>query len=98
MAAVRRAAEAAVGSDTRLSEAAARYLYKLMAYKDEYEVARLHRSSGVQGLARGAVRGATRRSPTSCIPPTMRRFGYGVDQKIGLGKSGEAAFAALRPG
>jgi indolepyruvate ferredoxin oxidoreductase len=37
------AAEAkAVQGQTGLAEAAARYLYKLMAYKDEYEVARLH--------------------------------------------------------
>ncbi|MEC7915556.1 MAG: indolepyruvate ferredoxin oxidoreductase family protein [Actinomycetota bacterium] len=88
-----RAAEASVGQDTRLSETYARYLYKLMAYKDEYEVARLHRSKAFQQAVRDQF-GDRSKVTYKLQPPSMRRLG--LDQKIGLGRSGDVAFAVLR--
>src|SRR5690348_3001192 len=43
---VRAAEAAAVPGKSELADAAARYLFKLMAYKDEYEVARLYSDTG----------------------------------------------------
>ena len=52
-----RAAEAPLAS-TKLSEAVARYLFKLMAYKDEYEVARLYCDPAFMGRIEGMFEGA----------------------------------------
>ncbi|MBA5637265.1 indolepyruvate ferredoxin oxidoreductase family protein [Duganella sp. LX20W] len=52
-----RAQEAKLGKGTRLTEAVARYLYKVMAYKDEYEVARLYTDGAFQQKIAGMFEG-----------------------------------------
>src|SRR5450830_638395 len=53
-----RSAEAKLGNkQLRLTEAVARYLYKLMAYKDEYEVARLHTDPAFRQKIEGMFEG-----------------------------------------
>jgi indolepyruvate ferredoxin oxidoreductase len=92
---VRRVAEAeraAVPGETRLGEAVARYLFKLMAYKDEYEVARLHLDSGMQAsLAEEFGRGAEVRYQLH--PPILRALGW--KRKLSLGRWIEPLFRLL---
>jgi indolepyruvate ferredoxin oxidoreductase len=64
-----------------------------MAYKDEYEVARLHRSKDFHQAVRDQF-GDKSKITYKLHPPAMRRLG--LDQKIGLGRSGDLAFAVLR--
>jgi indolepyruvate ferredoxin oxidoreductase len=87
------AAESAAGAGlTRLSEAVARYLFKLMAYKDEYEVARLHRKPDlVRTLAEEYPDGV--RLAYHLQPPVLRALG--LRKKIELGTWFDGVFRLL---
>jgi len=89
---VRAAERAAVPGQTRLSEAVARYLFKLMAYKDEYEVARLHLTSGLDRTLAETF-GPAARMHYHLHPPFLRALGW--NKKIKLGKWFALAYRVL---
>ncbi len=77
-------AESAFGS-TRLSEAVARNLFKLMAYKDEYEVARLHADPGFAASLREQFEGRFSLRYHLAPPLLARRGPDGRPRKIEFG-------------
>jgi indolepyruvate ferredoxin oxidoreductase len=80
--------EAATFKSSELAEVVARHLHKLMAYKDEYEVARLHLLAWERGATRhGRVR-------WHLHPPLLRAFG--LKRKIRVGPWIVPGFRLLR--
>ena len=67
-----REAERSFGSGESLSGAVARYAYKLMAYKDEYEVARLYTDGGFRKRLAAAFEGDLRLT-FHLAPPLLAR-------------------------
>ncbi len=95
LAGVRRAlaAEREAGGDDDLARTVAHQFGKLMTYKDEYEVARLHRDPELLAGIRARF-GADATIRYQLKPPTLTAVGY--DRKIGIGRrTGAAAFGAL---
>jgi len=83
---------AALGHDD-LTEAVARNLHKLMAYKDEYEVARLLLLPSARAQAE-AVGGPHTKVEWMLHPPALRALGW--KHKISFGRFSRPAFWALR--
>jgi indolepyruvate ferredoxin oxidoreductase len=86
------AEQAAVPGETRLAEAVARYLFKLMAYKDEYEVARLHLKEDVARALAAEFPGGVE-VQYNLHPPLLRALG--LKKKLKLGRWVDGAFRAL---
>jgi indolepyruvate ferredoxin oxidoreductase len=78
---------------TGVTEAVARHLFKLMAYKDEYEVARLHLDAALEARLRARF-GERIRVSWHLHPPVLRALG--LKRKIKLGTWVIPAFKALR--
>src|SRR3954454_10448077 len=77
---------------SEITEAVARQLFKLMAYKDEYEVARLHLDA-VERAKRDAEFGAGAKFSSMPPPPLLRALG--LKRKMKLGRWFVPAFGLL---
>jgi len=89
---VREAEAAAVPGESRLAEAVARYLFKLMAYKDEYEVARLSLKPDIGRALAEEFPGGVKLS-YNLHPPMLRAFG--LKEKLKLGPWFGSVFSVL---
>lgn len=89
-----RQAESSLGS-TKLTEAVARYLFKLMAYKDEYEVARLHTDPAFTQKIAGMFEGDFKLTHHLAPPLLARTNDKGELLKKPYGPWMRSAFAVL---
>jgi indolepyruvate ferredoxin oxidoreductase len=89
-----RTAEAPLGKTT-LTEAVARYLFKLMAYKDEYEVARLHAETGFQEKVAAMFEGDFKVNFHLAPPAIAKRNDKGELQKRKFGPAMLTGFKLL---
>jgi indolepyruvate ferredoxin oxidoreductase len=82
---------------TGLAEAVARYLFKLMAYKDEYEVARLYTDGAFLAQVAGAFDGDNLRFEFHLAPPLLARRDRetGLPRKMSFGPWLLPAFRVL---
>jgi indolepyruvate ferredoxin oxidoreductase len=87
------AERAGVDAGERIAAEYARGLYKLMSYKDEYEVARLHLDPAEQAR-RDAEFGPDAAVSVLLHPPVLRALG--MNRKIRLRRTAGPAFRALR--
>lgn len=89
-----KAAESVVGG-TRLTEAVARSLFKLMAYKDEYEVARLHTGAAFRQQIASMFEGKVRLVHHLAPPLFARKNQAGEPVKGTYGPWMRSAFGVL---
>jgi len=93
-----RSAESTVGADKLpLTEAVARYAFKLMAYKDEYEVARLHTDAAFHAKVGALFEGNYTLSYHLAPPLWARKNAKGEMQKARFGAWMGLAFRVLAP-